>query len=181
MVSERFPSQELDFYGHQRAYSFISKGGWERAALEPGVTVEIKRGVLHYSQMKGPLGTSGNTKSLHFAHELSMQPGVIRSAVAMNSSTWSITTDGSQLEPVYNVNGHPSVAFLPENQTLSGDSSRLIVPPVRFDVSSKLGSLNNPASLLERVEFQKESPDTEPREIAGVETDDAAAPIHAPR
>lgn len=173
-------TRTLDFYGHQRTYSFISKGGWERAVLEPGVTVEIKRGVLHYSQMKGPLGTSGNTKSLDFAHELSMQPGVIRSAVAMNSSTWSITTNGSQFEPVYNVNGHPIVAFLPESQTSSGASSRLIVPPVRFDMSSKLGSLNKPASLLERVEFQKENPDTDPREITGVETDDAAAPIPCP-
>lgn len=170
-------TRTVDFFGRQRTYSFQSKGGWERATLEPGISVEINDGVLSYSQSTGPLGTSGNTKSIDLAYELSERPETIRSAISLNSSSWFVATEGSASAPTYRVNNHAVIASLPDQKVQQpATAQRAIVPPVEINVAAIVRDRAAQTKMFHRVQFEGDQKEQAADDITGVETNDIDEP-----
>lgn len=156
-----------DFFRHDRIYSFKSSGRSEIARLEPGISFEIRDDSVTYIQTTGPIGTSGNTKSVRLKYKLTDDFRSVNLTTEMDTKMWRIGTLDNVIKgaPVYSVNNSQVSPYLSASST--ADIPAGVVAPPLFGPGIEV-----PAEpLFVRVS----SNDAEQEEITDVETEDAAA------
>jgi hypothetical protein len=154
----------LNFFDKERVYRFSTKGT-QYAVLDPEVRIEFANNIITYTQIGGPLGTSGATKAIRVKHKITDSYKQLMTTVEMDRKLWAISANTVAADPIFEVNGKNVHPFASDSGN-APDTVGIVVDPMLGPGISQL-----PISELTMVS------DTSAKgeELSDVETEDQNA------